>query len=82
MRTGAGGGDRKMMSPALATGWLQISAAESFANRARLTAMARVPTRSVRISMAPRCSDPSDNRRSRHTRLPQSDIKGWGEPPV
>jgi hypothetical protein len=48
----------------------------------RLTAMARVPTRSVRNLMAPRCSDPITKRRSRHTRLPQSDISGRGEPPV
>jgi hypothetical protein len=51
-------------------------------NRDRLTAMARVPTRSVRPLMAPRCSDPITKRRSRHTRLPQSDISGRGEPPV
>jgi len=49
MRTDVGGDDTKMMSPASATGWLAISAAGGSTNRAPLTAMARVPTRSVRI---------------------------------
>jgi hypothetical protein len=55
---------------------------QAICSKDRLTAMARVPTRSVRNLMAPRCSDPITKRRSRHTRLPQSDISGRGEPPV
>lgn len=48
MRAGAGGDDRKMMFPALVTGWLVITAAGGSIYRAPLTAMARMPTRSVR----------------------------------
>jgi hypothetical protein len=47
----------------------------------RLTAMARMSTRPSELQMAPRCSDPGNNRRSSHTSLPMSDIIGRGIPP-
>ena len=47
-----------MVLSASATGWLQVTAAVRLIYKSLLTAMARVPTRSVRYLMAPRCSDP------------------------